>query len=296
MNSIIDPRRVRPGLLAAVLLAAVLAFALPSAVQDEDAALTRWVLKGELTSVLARGNSEAFTFGVGATARRRWGRDALRLEAGGIRVETGSITRRATGTPGDFSVVKDVMTEKTAESVFAKARYDRTLSDRLFLYAGADWLRNTFAGIDSRTVLAAGGGNTFADDDRTRFATTYAVTYTFQQDVVENPDVDSDFAGLRLGYELSRQISESSLFESAFVGDQNLQETDDRRFDLTNSLTVDVNDVIALKPSLQILWRNLPSLTDVPLFGPGGVDTGTVVQTPLDKVDVFFRLALVLTL
>ena len=57
-----------------------------------------------------------------------------------------------------------------------------------------------------------------------------------------------------------------------------------------------MNDKIALKPSLQFLWRNRPSLTDVPLFAPDGTATGTKVKTPLQKLDTFFRLALVVTL
>ena len=87
-----------------------------------------------------------------------------------------------------------------------------------------------------------------------------------------------------------------TIFESAFTGDQNLRDTQDRRVDFTNALSVDVNDKIALKPSLQFLWRNRPSLTDVPLFAPDGTATGTKVKTPLQKLDTFFRLALVVTL
>ena len=58
---------------------------------------------------------------------------------------------------------------------------------------------------------------------------------------------------------------------------------------------MDVSEIIALKPSLQVVWRNQPALTDIPLFTSGGTPTGTTVQAPLEKVDTFFRLALVLT-
>jgi putative salt-induced outer membrane protein YdiY len=261
----------------------------------DDPARQGWVFEGELTSVLSRGNSENLTLGFGATTRRRWEKDALRFEVGWVRVETGRITVRAVGTAGDFAVERDVEREKTAESVKARGRYDRTLSERVFVYGGIDWLRNTFAGIDSRTLLALGGGNTWAESDRTRFSTAYAVTYTFEEEVVANPFFDSDFAGLRFGYELWRRISESAVFESELIADLNLQETEDRRFDLENSMTVDVNDAIALKPSLGFSWRNLPALRDVPLFTPEGVNTGTTVRTPLEKLDTLFRLALVLT-
>jgi len=265
-----------------------------TAQESDDAALQRWVLEGELTSVLSRGNSENLALGLGATARRRWERDALRFETGWVQVETGRITVRAVGTSANFAVERDVEREKTAESLSARGRYDRSLSERVFVYGGVDWLRNTFAGIDSRTLLALGGGNTWVDSDRTRFATDYALTYTFEEDVVQNPFTDSDFAGVRFGYELSREVSESTVFESELIADLNLKETEDRRVDLDNSVTVDINDAIALKPSLRFSWRNLPALRDVPLFTAGGEDTGTVVTAPLKKLDTLFRLALVL--
>jgi len=280
--------------LATVLLLALLA---PSSAraQDEDPAKTRWVFAGELTSVFAQGNAESLTLGLGTVIRRQWAQDGLRFEAGAVRAETGKISRRAVGTADAFSVTRDVERSKTAEAMFARARYDRTVSEQVFLFGGVDWLRNTFAGIDSRFLVAAGGGNKLADSDRTRFSATYAMTYTFQSDVVKNPFVGADFVGARVGYELWRRVSASTVFESAFTGDQNLKDTEDRRLDLTNALTVDVNDKIALKPSLQFQWRNRPSLADVDLFTAAGVATGTKVQAPLEKLDTFFKLALVLT-
>ena len=289
------PSRTAAGLVLAAA-AVLLAFPAPASAQDgENPARQRWVFEGELTSVLSRGNSESLALGVGATARRRWQRDALRFEAGWIRVQTGRITRRAVGTADDFSVERSVDTETTAESVTARGRYDRTLSERFFLYGGVDWLRNTFAGIDSRVLVAVGGGNAWADSDRTRFATDYAFTYTFEEDVVENPFTESDFAGVRVGYELWHRISSSAVFESELIGDLNLDDTEDRRVDVDNSMTVDVSDAIALKPSLRLSWRNQPALKTVPLFTPGGADTGTTVRAPLRKLDTLFRLALVLS-
>ncbi|UCC24529.1 MAG: DUF481 domain-containing protein [Gemmatimonadales bacterium] len=284
---------VRP-VLALGVAVLLLSPAAPLAAQDDDPARERWVFKGELTSVITQGNSEAVTLGLASTIRRRYEDSAWKFEAGAVRVETGKVIRRADGTAADFSVTRSVDTEKTAESFYARGRYERTVSDAFFLYGGVDWLRNTFSGIDSRTLFAAGGGYTWVENDRTRFSTDFAATYTFETDVVENPFLDTDFAGLRVGYEFTRQVSASTDFESVLVGDLNLNETDDRRAVWGNSLTVDVNDIIALKPAVVLSWKNLPALAEVPLF-TGGVDTGTSVQTPLEKLDTLFTLALVLT-
>lgn len=264
--------------------------------EEVDPATLRWVFKGDFSAVFARGNAESATFGIGATAHRKWERDELKFEAGFVRVATGTIVRRAVGTEGDFTVERDVTTATTAENMFARGRYDRKFSDRWFGYTAGDWNRNTFAGIESRFVVALGAGTQWIDTDRTEFHTDYALTWTFQQDVVENPDLATSFGGLRLGYDFRQDLTSTTEFTSRLVFDQNLDETDDRRVEWGNALTVDINDILALKPSLLLQWRNLPSLGEVPLFTAGGVDTGTTVLAPLRKLDTTFTLALVLTL
>ena len=57
-----------------------------------------------------------------------------------------------------------------------------------------------------------------------------------------------------------------------------------------------ISSALALKPSLQVLWRNRPSLTEVPLFTTGGTPLDQTVLTPLESTDVLFRLALVVKL
>jgi putative salt-induced outer membrane protein YdiY len=278
------------------LLAAALLFPSGSLrAQEEDEARQRWVFKGELTSVISQGNSENLTLGLGSTIRRRWENTELRFEAGAIRVESGTVTRNALGTVDNFTVEKSVNTQKTAEAITARGEFDHYFTETVTLYGGVDWLRNTFAGIDSRTLIAAGVGKSWFDTDTDRFSTRLAATYTFQRDVVENPFLDTDFAGARFLWNYWRKISGNSEFESSFTADLNLQETDDRRIDTTQSLTVDINDTIALKPSIQFLWRDLPSLTEIPLLDTNRNPTGDTVLAELDKLDVFFRLALVLT-
>ncbi|MGD8727053.1 MAG: DUF481 domain-containing protein, partial [Gemmatimonadales bacterium] len=156
-----------------------------------------------------------------------------------------------------------------------------------------DWLRNTFAGIDSRFLIAAGIGNVWADNERVKFETDYSATYTFQSDVVENPFVKTDFPGLRLAYDFFWALSSTAEFTSVLIGDVNLDNTEDIRADFTNALAVDVISHVAFKPSLQLLWRNEPSLTEVPLFDSGGTPTGETVVTSLQKLDSIFKVALV---
>jgi putative salt-induced outer membrane protein YdiY len=164
------------------------------------------------------------------------------------------------------------------------------------VFAGADILRNTFAGIDSRVLLAAGAGHVWVDTEEMRFKSNYGVTYTFQHDVVENPFLKTSFPGTRVTLELKRRVSSSARLESGLVGDLNFSDTGDTRLDFTNALPVSVTSAISLKPSLQLLWRNQPALRQVDLFSEDGAPTGERVVVPFEKLDSFFTLAVVLTL
>lgn len=264
-----------------------------TAAAQDDAEPRSWAGSAELTGVWTGGNSSASTFGLNASLRKEWPMAELKVDGGGIRTETVEFTRAARGSTQDFEIIEQTDRQRTAESYYARGRYDRHLSETLYTFGGVDWLRNTFSGIDSRFLFAVGAGNRWVSNDRTRFKTDVGVTYTLQDDVVSNPFVSSEFAGVRAALDLWKYISSSAEFSSALVADWNLDNREDVRLDWTSSLPVSINNRLALKPSLQLLWRNEPSLIEVPLFTPDGASTGEVVTTPLQKLDTFFTLALV---
>ncbi len=268
-------------LLSAPLL--VLLQPVPAAAQEGDGS---WKNVAELTMVHAAGNATASTFGFKNTFDYRWAASAFQLSAGGVRARAGTVTRTATGTPDDFTVTKSTETTTTAENYFLRSRLDRTVSDALFLFGSVGWERNTFAGVQNRYTLVAGGGRTWFDEETRRFKTDLGLTYTFQDDVVENPDVASSFGGLRASYDYFRRLTETTDYGSVLVADLNLQDTEDVRLNWTNSLTVAISARLALKTSYQILFDNRPALVSVPL------GDGTVL-TPLGKVDSVFSVAVV---
>jgi putative salt-induced outer membrane protein YdiY len=156
-----------------------------------------------------------------------------------------------------------------------------------------DWLRNKFAGIDSRQLFALGAGNTWVDKDALRFKTDYGVTYTFETEVVENPFIKSDFPGVRLGYDFLWKLTATTEFASLFIADWNLDNTDDIRIDCRNELPVSISDNLKFKPSLQFLWRADPALAAVDLYDTGGTPAGTRVLVPLEELDTIFTVSLV---
>jgi putative salt-induced outer membrane protein YdiY len=262
-----------------------------SLAQDDDRKLG-WTFTGELSGVQASGNQQTFSLGADALLQHLWTRSGLTFEAGMIRTQSTTVARTATGTgQDDFTVTESKTTESTAEAYHARGLYNYDVSDRFFFLGGVDWLRNTFSGIDSRFLLGLGAGNTWTDTEKVVFKTAYSFTYTFQEDVVTNPILNNKFPGLQLAYSLKVHFTKSTSFESALVADWNLDNTDDIRLDWKNALPVSISDKLALKPSLRLLWRNDPALEELPLEG-----SDETVRVPLDKLDSFFTLAIVVTL
>lgn len=283
------------GLVAGLGLAGALLGAAPAAAQEEDGE-AGWEYTGELTAVWVGGNSESNTFGLGSTLLGHWARSTIKLTGGALRSESTTSTRRAVGSVADFMVVEEETTRKTAERYFLRGRYDYRLSERFFVFGGAEWLRNTFAGIDAKWLGVVGIGTVWIDGDRAHFSTDYGVTITKQDDVVPDPGTDDTFAGARAAYDFQLRLTDNARFESSFIGDLNLDETDDVRFDMTNSLPINISSRLALKPSLQLLWRGAPALEAVPLVASDGNPTSDMVLIPLDELDTLFTLALVVSL
>jgi putative salt-induced outer membrane protein YdiY len=279
-----------------ILLIVLLVLSINIFSQDAEEKKIGWFFEGKLAGLWTGGNSESFTIGLGATLKHIWTNSELRFDAGGTQTQSTLTTRTAVGTAESFEVNQQSTTEKTAEIIFARGRYDYNFTEHFYALGGIDWLRNRFAGIDSRTLIGAGVGNKWVDNNDIRFKTDYSFTYTFQSDVVENPFAKTNFPGVRFAYDFWYKLTASTEFESIFIADWNLDNTDDIRIDFTNSLPIKISEVFTLKPSLQLLWRNEPSLTDIDLFATDGTSTGSTVLTPLKNMDSLFSLTLVVSL
>ncbi|MBT8477529.1 MAG: DUF481 domain-containing protein [Gemmatimonadetes bacterium] len=284
-------RRILP--VIAVLLSLV---ATNTAVAQEDEKELGWFNATDFAWVLTGGNSQTSTLGLGNVLTHLWETSTFRFELGGVRSESTLKTRGATGSIDDFDLFEESITEKTAESYLANARYDWAFSGAWYAYGFAGWERNTFAGFDNRTTGAAGVGRQLVDTDNTKLKIDFGGTYVVQKDVVPVPGRDEGFAGLRFTADWLQKLSGNTDFVSTLILDQNLNDTDDVRANWLNALSIAMSDALSLRTSYQLLWDNQPALTTVPLFDAGGVPVGSSVLAPLDELDTFFTLALVLNL
>jgi putative salt-induced outer membrane protein YdiY len=200
--------------------------------------------------------------------------------------------RTATGTPGAFTVTETTTSATTAESYFARGRYDRAFAGA-FAFGGAGWDRNTFAGVRNRFAFVAGVGRTWIEGETGRFKTDVGGTYTIQKDVAPAPGADEEFLGSRATVEAMRSLTETADFTSTLVADQNLEATEDLRVDWINSVAVTISEGLALKTSLQLLYDAQPANLPVPLFDTGGTQTGTVSARG-EEIDRVVTLTLVI--
>lgn len=276
----------------ATCIAVFLGFLIPSttAAQDDEPELG-WHDVAEITFVLTEGNAKSSTLGGRNLLEHLWANARLSFHAGAIRTESTTTQRTAVGDSQEFSVAEQSDKEVTAENYFVRSRYDRDITDRFFWFVGGGWDRNTFAGIENRYTGVGGVGNIWFASDISGFRTDYGLTFTSQDNVEGATD---DFAGLRIGWDYWRQLTDNTRFDSVLLLDENLNEGSDFRTDFINSIAVSMSDNLALKASYQLLFDNEPSGSLIPLVTLVGLDTGTVVLAPLDEVDSIFTLALVI--
>ena len=252
-----------------------------------------WQNASEVGFVTTSGNASSTTFSLKSSLKGEGGPNQIKLELGGIRANSEVTTRVATGTTGDFTVVETVQEIESAANYYARARYDRDLGPA-FLFAGAGWERNTFAGFNHRYSTVLGVGHTWVDTDDGRLKTDLGGTYTLQEDV-QAPDDRRGFGGVRTTIEAARSLTETTDFETVFVLDENLKDTDDLRFDWLSSVAVALTEGLALKTSYQLVFDNVPALIDVPLLDDAGNEVDTVAIRS-QEFDGFFTLSLVIKL
>ncbi len=281
-----------PGVTRIRLLAslAVLIGAVGPVVAEDEPPETGWGGSAEMGAVITSGNAEAESFSARVQLTRRWQASTLSFEASGLRAESTTTTRFGVGSPESFELVEESITELTAENYLMRSRFDRSISERAFWFLGAEWDRNTFAGVDNRYIGTVGAGHHWIESETTNFSTTYGASYTRQENVVGGAET---FFGVHLGYGFDRLLTPSTTFGSSLVADGNLDETSDYRFDSRNWIEVSMSERLALKVSLQALYDNQPSLTEVSLFDDQGTEIGETVLVPLDELDLLWTATLV---
>ena len=282
-------RLVMPG--SAVL--AGLLFLCPGPLTAQQERDPGWYDQAEVSLVRTAGNTRSSTFGLKNRLERLFRDSRITLDAGGLRVETGTTELTAIGMPDDFVVVEQTDSRPTAENYFVALRYDRDLSTRSYAYASGGWVRNRFAGVGNRWTGAAGVGWKLIETEGTAFQADLAATATNEQPLVGDTEW---FAGLRFTWDLGHRLTETTRLSSLLVVDENLSETEDLRAEFDNSVAVDISGTLALKAGVKLLFDNLPAFQEVELRPAPGEPATATVLTPLDELDTQFTVALIISM
>ena len=247
-----------------------------------------WSNSTDLSLVVTAGNSAAQTLGFSDELRHVWKDARFEFEVNVVRSDTSddrffrshpassflSAARRPTRRQPLSNLARPWMSAQYLLS----GSYERNITPRFFWNAGASWDRNDDAGILNRYIVYAGVGNTWVDSARRRFATSYGISYTDREEEEPDPEKDSRFAGVRLGWDYKEQFNKGTTFDNKFASNVSLADRSDYSIDTTSALTVSVVSHVSLKVSLQWLYENEPALESdldvialVELINPDGI-------------------------
>ena len=278
-------------LLAALAPAALLAQA--------PAQTSPWSDKASLSYVSVGGNAQSQSLGFANEYLYKWTAASLAFNVSGVRVNTTTLDRSATGTSAtDYALVETSTTKTTSEAYAALLRFDHTFSGSAFWFAAGTWDRNRPSGLDNRYKGICGVGNAWVDAERTKFRTDYGLGYTKEDPLFRPVGFTDSYATWQLGAKFEQKVYEASAFTSELAVSGSLKEGKDWLGTLKSAFTTNLNHHLALKVGYDLAYRNLPNVL--------GID---IVQTPvatppvvlgkapveLKKLDSVFTTSLVIT-
>ena len=115
------------------LLSLSFVLAAATALHAQDDTGFAWTNSTEFAFVTASGNASSTTLGLSGTLEGASAVSNFKLELGGIRASSRFTDRTAVGTgQNDFVLNETEREEKSAESYFARARFDRNLGEHNF--------------------------------------------------------------------------------------------------------------------------------------------------------------------
>jgi hypothetical protein len=283
--------------LAGAALTVILATGAPV----QAAVIPGWYSTTDLIFALQRGNSDSLNVGVNANVTRQWLRTAWRNQGSFVRNDVNEPGRLAIGTNANNAVLEKGESVTKSEKIFFNSNLERRITERFFWNAGGSFERDVFAGLESRYLGQLGIGYMWLKpDNSSRFQLGVAGTYTSQEEVIDDPETENQFAGIRATADGEARFGDRKehAYTSTLVLDENLQQTEDLRANWQNALSMSLNRKLALKVSLQFAYDNLPQLVEFPLFTrlPNGSLVETQIQIPgeADKLDTTLSVSLVI--
>lgn len=253
-----------------------------------------WYSASGLSFVMAAGNSRASTLGARAEVKRLWPRATLTIGGSAIRADANDPPRRAVGAVAGFQIETGPRVPKAAK-YNASTTFDRRVTDRFGWQTGAEFDRDRFSGLASRTLGFAGVSYLLANRKDLVLRTGLAATLAHQSELLDDPTTRNSFAGLRLTADAERTLGANSTYVGGLAVDESLQDTADLRVRFANALAVSMNKRLALQVGMLLLYDHQPSHVELPLFDTQGTPSGLSVTAPAATLDTTFTVSVVVS-
>lgn len=162
--------------------------------------------------------------------------------------------------------------ETTAQATTLGLRASRDLTERLDVFAGAGYLRNTFSGINNLISLDAGAGYKLFNTPTQFLRVEGGLGWTNEEDIILGVVQDSrSYMNARAAVAYKWQFTKSAAFTNDFGFLLDLDDTDNWFITNKAAITADISKIFALQASWTLLYRNQPVL------GFDNTDTATAV-------------------
>jgi len=253
-----------------------------------------WYSTSGLSFVMAAGNSRASTLGARVEVKRLWSKSTFTVAGSAVRADANDPPRRAVGSTGEFEIETGPRVLKAAKYNAATA-FDRKVTDRFGWQTGAEFDRDRFSGLKSRTLGYAGASYLLANRKEFVLKTGLAATLAHQSELVDDPATRDTFAGVRLSADADCKLGANSTYVGGLAVDESLGDTADARVRFANALAVSMNRRLALQVGLLLLYDHQPSLVELPLFDAQGTPSGLSVAAPAATLDTTFTVSVVVS-
>jgi putative salt-induced outer membrane protein len=145
--------------------------------------------------------------------------------------------------------------EKNAESYFTELRLDYLFTERFYSYASGGWVKDKFAGIDSRYYLGPGVGYKFLTGPKHFFLGEAGLNYVTEE---YTDDTDQDYLQGRAFAKYEYAFTEKNKFSQSLEYLYDFDDSENYNVNSETALISALSDYLSLKASYVVKYDNKP--------------------------------------
>jgi putative salt-induced outer membrane protein len=211
-------------------LALLLAVAVPAAAEDRP-----WQFSLGLSYLATSGNSENSSAGLDLSYKHNFDPWGLEVLGSYLNAESDGV--------------------ETANRMFLGVKGSRAIGERWSVFAGANWLQDEYAGLDSRIVLD--GGLTYKAIANGRHTLSFDFGAAWNSEDFADGGSNDYVSGIA-GMAYEWKISETAKLTERLLFVPSLEESDDWRVASDTAIEAAISAKLALKLGFQYLYDNVP--------------------------------------